>query len=80
MALSRISSQVASQASTQIAAQMSLLLLRKTLELQAASIAELVQPAAPAQRPRQSAQPGQKHRRDGLMPREERLRSRYVPH
>ena len=51
MALSRIFSQVASQASTQMAAQMSLLLLRKTLELQAASIAELVQPAAPVSAP-----------------------------
>ena len=51
MALSRIFSQVASQASTQIAAQMSLLLLRKTLELQAASITGLVQPAAPVSAP-----------------------------
>lgn len=46
--LSSLPSQISSQASTQIAAQMSLLLLRKTLELQASSITGLVQAAAPA--------------------------------
>jgi hypothetical protein len=49
--LSSISSQVSSQASAQISAQMSLLLLRKTLELQAANITGLVQSAAPASAP-----------------------------
>ncbi len=47
MELGSIVSQVSGQASTQIAAQMSLLLLRKTLELQAANISGLVQSAAP---------------------------------
>lgn len=47
MELSSIASQVSSQASAQLSAQMSLLLLRKTLELQAASISGLVQSAAP---------------------------------
>lgn len=46
--LSSLPSQVSSQASSQIAAQMSLLLLRKTLDLQASSITGLVQAAAPA--------------------------------
>lgn len=51
MELSSISSQVSSQASAQISAQMSLLLLRKTLELQAANITGLVQAAAPVSTP-----------------------------
>lgn len=48
---SSISSQVASQAAAQFSAQMSLLLLRKTLELQSANIGGLMQPAAPASAP-----------------------------
>lgn len=51
MELSSISSQVSSQAAAQISVQMSLLLLRKTLELQAASISGLVQAAAPLSAP-----------------------------
>jgi len=49
--LSSISSQVASLASAQSSAQMSLVLLRKTLELQAANITGLVQSAAPVSAP-----------------------------
>lgn len=48
---SQLSSQVSNQASAQITGQMSLLLLRKTLDLQAASISGLVQAAAPASTP-----------------------------
>ena len=51
MELSSIASQVSSQASAQFSAQMSLLLLRKTLELQAASVGGLVQAASPANVP-----------------------------
>jgi hypothetical protein len=51
MELSSIASQVSSQASAQFSAQMSLLLLRKTLELQAAGVASLVQAAAPVSAP-----------------------------
>ncbi len=51
MGLSSIASQVSSQASAQFSAQMSLLLLRKTLELQAASVSGLVQAASPASAP-----------------------------
>ncbi|MER0043950.1 putative motility protein [Pseudomonas sp. MGal98] len=48
---SSISSQVASQAAAQFSAQMSLLLLRKTLDLQSANISGLMQSAAPASAP-----------------------------
>jgi hypothetical protein len=51
MQLSLPPSQVSTQASTQMAAQMSLLLLRKTLELQAANVAGLVQATTPASNP-----------------------------
>ncbi|CAE6890350.1 putative motility protein [Pseudomonas khazarica] len=51
MEVSSLASQVSTQASAQISAQMSLLLLRKTLDLQAANIAGLVQSAAPASAP-----------------------------
>ncbi|WP_445940338.1 putative motility protein [Pseudomonas sp.] len=44
-------SSLTNQVSTQAAAQASLLLLRKTLELQAASIGGLVQAATPASSP-----------------------------
>lgn len=46
--LSSIASQVSSQASAQTTAQISLLLLRKTLDLQAANMAGLMQAAMPA--------------------------------
>lgn len=48
---SQLSSQISTQASAQISGKMSLLLLRKTLELQAASVTGLVQAAAPASLP-----------------------------
>lgn len=48
---SSISSQLASQAAAQFSAQMSLLLLRKTLDLQSANISGLMQSAAPASAP-----------------------------
>lgn len=48
---SSISSQVASQAAAQFSAQISLLLLRKTLDLQSANISGLMQSAAPASAP-----------------------------
>jgi hypothetical protein len=48
---SSISSQVASQAAAQFSAHMSLLLLRKTLDLQSANISGLMQSAAPASAP-----------------------------
>ncbi|MFG0416202.1 putative motility protein [Ectopseudomonas khazarica] len=51
MEVSSLASQVSTQASAQISAQMSLLLLRKTLDLQAANITGLVQSAAPASAP-----------------------------
>lgn len=51
MEVSSLASQVSTQASAQISAQMSLLLLRKTLDLQAANITSLVQAAAPASAP-----------------------------
>ncbi|SHM32245.1 putative motility protein [Phytopseudomonas punonensis] len=51
MELSSISSQVSSQAAAQFSAQMSLLLLKKTLELQTANISGLMQPVAPVSAP-----------------------------
>lgn len=51
MEVGSLASQVSTQASAQISAQMSLLLLRKTLDLQAANITGLVQSAAPASAP-----------------------------
>jgi hypothetical protein len=51
MELSSLTSQVSTQAAAQASALASLLLLRKTLELQAASIGGLVQAATPASLP-----------------------------
>lgn len=51
MEISSLASQVSSQAPAQLAAQMSLLLLRKTLELQAETINGLVQSIAPVSAP-----------------------------
>lgn len=51
MELSSLTSQVSTQAAAQASALASLLLLRKTLELQAASIGGLVQAATPASVP-----------------------------
>ncbi|SED27460.1 putative motility protein [Pseudomonas anguilliseptica] len=51
MELSGLTSQVSTQAAAQASALASLLLLRKTLELQAASIGGLVQAATPASLP-----------------------------
>ncbi|MCZ4320895.1 Motility protein [Pseudomonas sp. 8BK] len=51
MELSGLSNQVSTQAAAQASALASLLLLRKTLELQAASIGGLVQAATPASVP-----------------------------
>ena len=51
MEIGNIASQVSTQASAQLSAQMSLLLLRKTLELQAAQVMGLVQTAAPVGAP-----------------------------
>ncbi|MFP6800708.1 MAG: putative motility protein [Pseudomonas sp.] len=48
MELSGLTSQVSTQAAAQASALASLLLLRKTLELQAASIGGLVEAATPA--------------------------------
>ena len=51
MELSSLNSQVSTQAAAQASALASLLLLRKTLELQAASIGGLAQAAAPVSAP-----------------------------
>lgn len=51
MELSSLTNQVSTQAAAQASALASLLLLRKTLELQAASIGGLVQAATPASSP-----------------------------
>ncbi len=51
MQLSSLTSQVSIQAAAQASAQASLLLLRKTLELQAATIGGLVQATATATTP-----------------------------
>jgi len=51
MELSSLTNQVSTQAAAQASALASLLLLRKTLELQAASIGGLVQAATPASAP-----------------------------
>ena len=51
MELSSLTSQVSTQAAAQASALASLLLLRKTLELQAANIGGLVQAATPASVP-----------------------------
>ncbi|OHC19721.1 MAG: hypothetical protein A3J71_20695 [Pseudomonadales bacterium RIFCSPHIGHO2_02_FULL_60_43] len=51
MELRSLTNQVASQASAQASAMASLLLLRKTLELQAASIGGLIEAATPASLP-----------------------------
>lgn len=51
MQFSRLSNQVSLQATTQASALASLLLLRKTLELQAASVGGLLETIAPASTP-----------------------------
>lgn len=51
MQLSSLTSQVSTQAAAQASALASLLLLRKTLELQASGIGSLVQAATPASIP-----------------------------
>ena len=51
MEVSSLASQVSSRASAQLSAQLSLLLLRKTLELQAESVAGLLQSAVPVGAP-----------------------------
>lgn len=51
MELSSLTNQVSAQAAAQASALASLLLLRKTLELQAASIGGLVEAAAPVSAP-----------------------------
>ncbi|TIH10028.1 putative motility protein [Pseudomonas leptonychotis] len=51
MDISNLTSSVSAQAAAQASALASLLLLRKTLELQAASIGGLVQAATPASAP-----------------------------
>ena len=60
--------QISSQAAAQASALASLMLLRKTLELQAASTANLMQSVAPQRAREQSGKPGQQHRCDGLRP------------
>lgn len=51
MELNNLTQQIATLATTQASAQASLLLLRKTLELQVAQIGGLVQAIAPASAP-----------------------------